>query len=236
MVCISLIIPVWRDTAALESLLQQLNALGWPLAEIIVVDGEHCIDNEQLCARHQASYMVSERGRGRQQNAAARLATGDWLWFVHADAVLLPEAFDHLQQVANSAAAGGYFSFLLQPPRTYWHAWLEAAVALRCRLHMMVYGDQALFVQREAFLSAGGFAEQPLFEEVTLVKALRARGGLVCAGAGVQVATRRWERDGWLLRSISNRLLATAYALGVSANTLHRWYTSGHETKEQAHD
>ena len=116
MACISLIIPVWRDTAALESLLQQLNALGWPLAEIIVVDGEHCNDNEQLCARHQASYLVSERGRGRQQNAAARLATGDWLWFVHADALLLPEAFDHLQQVANGAAAGGYFRFRLQPP------------------------------------------------------------------------------------------------------------------------
>ena len=233
---ISLIIPVWRDTAALESLLQQLKALGWPLAEIIVVDGEHCNDNEQLCARHQASYLVSERGRGRQQNAAARLATGDWLWFVHADAVLLPEAFDHLQRVANSAAAGGYFSFRLQPPRTYWHAWLEAAVALRCRLHMMVYGDQALFVQRQLFHQLGGFAEQPLFEEVALVKMLRTSGGLVSAGEGVQVATRRWERDGWLLRSISNRLLATAYALGVSANTLHRWYTSGHETKEQAHD
>ena len=97
---------------------------------------------------------------------------------------------------------------------------------------MMVYGDQALFVQREAFLSAGGFAEQPLFEEVALVKVLRASGGLVCAGEGVQVATRRWEHDGWLLRSISNRLLATAYALGVSANTLHRWYTSGHGRKE----
>ena len=232
MACISLIIPVWRDTAALESLLQQLNALGWLLAEIIVVDGEHCIDNEQLCARHQASYMVSERGRGRQQNAAAGVATGDWLWFVHADAVLLPQAFDHLQQVANGAAAGGYFRFRLQPPARYWHAWLEAAVALRCRLHMMVYGDQALFVQREAFLSAGGFAEQPLFEEVTLVKVLRARGGLVCAGEGVQVATRRWEHDGWLLRSISNRLLATAYAMGMPANTLHRWYTSGHGRKE----
>lgn len=232
MACISLIIPVWRDTQALQHLLQQLKALSWPLAEIIVVDGEDCAENVKLCSSLQVQYLVCQRGRGQQQNAAARVATGDWLWFVHADAVLLPEAFGHLQQVANGSVGGGYFRFRLQAPARYWHAWLELAVALRCRLGMMVYGDQALFVQREVFHQLGGFAAQPLFEEVALIKALRARGALVCAGDGVLVSTRRWERDGWLLRSISNRLLATAYAFGLSADRLHRWYTSGHDCKE----
>jgi len=233
---VSLIIPVWRDSQALAALLQQLSALSWPLAEVIVVDGEHNLDNEQLCQQHRARYLVSARGRGRQLNMAARQASGDWLWFVHADAVLLPQALQNLQRVAAGSARAGYFRFRFQPPHRYWHRWLELAVALRARLSMMVYGDQALFVECQAFHDAGGFAEQPLFEEVALVKALRAGHGLQCAGDGVLVSTRRWDGDGWLQRSLSNRLLATAHMLGIPAARLHRWYTSGQARKEQANE
>lgn len=235
-IAVSQIIPVWRDSVALAALLQQLSALPWSLAEVIVVDGEHNSDNEQLCRQHGVRYLVSERGRGRQLNTAARQASGNWLWFVHADAVLLPQALPNLQLVASGSARAGYFRFRFQPPRRYWHRWLEAAIALRASLSMMVYGDQALFVQRSAFHQAGGFAEQPLFEEVALVKALRANAGLRCAGDGVLVATRRWDNDGWLRRTLSNRMLATAHLLGVSAATLHRWYTSDRNRKEQAND
>lgn len=235
-IAVSLIIPVWRDSVALAALLQQLSVLPWSLAEVIVVDGEHSLHNEQLCRQYRARYLVSERGRGRQLNTAARQASGNWLWFVHADSVLLPQALPNLQQVASGSARAGYFRFRFQPPHRYWHRWLEAAIALRVRLSMMVYGDQALFVQRTAFHQAGGFAEQPLFEEVALVQALRASGGLRCAGDGVLVATRRWDSDGWLRRTLSNRMLATAHLLGISAATLHRWYTSGRARKEQANE
>jgi len=225
-VVVSLIIPVWRDSEALADLLQQLRLLHWQLLEVLVVDGEHCADNERLCAQHQARYLVSDRGRGRQLNAAAQLARGDWLWFVHADAVLLPEALNKLHTVAAGSVSGGYFRFRFQPPRRYWHGFLEAAIVLRSRVGIP-YGDQSLFVQRETFHDIGGYTEQALFEEVALVKALRRRGRLPCAGDGVLVSARRWERDGWLRRTLSNRLLATAYMLGVPAATLQRWYTSG---------
>ncbi len=223
MVTVSLVIPIWRDTEALARLLQQLRVLAWPLPETIVVDGEHCAANEQLCAVHQARYLVSSRGRGWQMNAAAKVTSADWLWFAHADAVLLPEAMDNLQRVAASTATGGYFRFRFQPPRRYWHGWLEFAIALRCRSGI-AYGDQALFVQREVFQQIGGFAEQALFEEVALVKTLRRRGRLRCAGDGVLISTRRWDRDGWIGRTINNRLLATAYLLGFPAEVLARWY------------
>jgi hypothetical protein len=86
------------------------------------------------------------------------------------------------------------------------------------------YGDQGLFVARTAYDAVGGFADTPLFEEVPLVRKLRKRGSFAQVAASIGVSPRRWERDGWLQRSIGNRLLALAYTLGVPPRRLARRY------------
>ena len=40
------------------------------------------------------------------------------------------------------------------------------------------------------------------------------------------VSARRWERDGFVRRTLRNRALALGFALGVHARTLARWYRS----------
>jgi hypothetical protein len=42
--------------------------------------------------------------------------------------------------------------------------------------------------------------------------------------AALTVSSRRWERDGWLRRSLHNRRLAIAFAMGVAPETLARDY------------
>jgi hypothetical protein len=41
------------------------------------------------------------------------------------------------------------------------------------------------------------------------------------------VSPRRWERDGWIRRSLMNRLLALGFALGVAPDRLARMYRHG---------
>ena len=100
-------------------------------------------------------------------------------------------------------------------------AWL---VNLRVSLGGIPYGDQGIFVRRDAYLKCGGFTHQPLFEEVTLVRKLRARGRFRILAEPIGVSPRRWERDGWIRRSLANRRLALAYLCGQTAQQLATRY------------
>jgi hypothetical protein len=42
--------------------------------------------------------------------------------------------------------------------------------------------------------------------------------------ADIGVSPRRWERDGWIRRTVGNRLLALGHALGIPPHRLARRY------------
>jgi rSAM/selenodomain-associated transferase 2 len=220
---ISVIVPTWRDDAALARLLAQLAALDPRPQEIIVVDGAEDAATRALVAQAGARYLASAPGRGLQLNAGARAATGALLWFVHADAGVPPGATAALRAACERGADGGHFRFRFDGAPRAAKRLLEACIAARCRFGM-VYGDQALFVTRAAWDAAGGFADEPLFEEVPLVRALKARGRFEALALEVTVSARRWERDGYLWRTLQNRLLALGAALGVPPRRLASWY------------
>jgi len=88
----------------------------------------------------------------------------------------------------------------------------------------MVYGDQGIFVRRDVYFELGGFAEWPLFEETRLVRRARSRGTFRVLPRSLGVATRRWERDGWLKRTLHNRWLALRFALGARPEALAASY------------
>ena len=88
----------------------------------------------------------------------------------------------------------------------------------------MVYGDQAIFATRAAYAATPGFAAAPLFEEVPLVRGLRRVGRFAAVSDVIEVSPRRWERDGYLQRTLVNRMLALGYSLGISPERLASWY------------
>ncbi|HET7131675.1 MAG TPA: hypothetical protein VFJ95_05470, partial [Gammaproteobacteria bacterium] len=53
---------------------------------------------------------------------------------------------------------------------------------------------------------------------------LRARGTFRVLPMAIAVATRRWERDGWLERTVHNRWLALRFALGERPEALAARY------------
>lgn len=224
---IAVVIPVHDDTPALALLLMTVEA--WPMApaELIVVAESDDVTLREACERRGWVFLVTPGTRGRRLDYAARSTNAAVLWFLHADTEPPADGLAAIAAAIASGASGGCFAFRFQGPRTWYKRLLEALIALRIRCGGVAYGDQGLFVSRGAYRDSGGFADQALFEEVGLVQALRSRGRFRALAEPIGVATRRWERDGWLRRTVQNRWLALRYALGTPPAELALAYRRG---------
>ena len=219
---IAVVIPVLGDAAELDALLAQLEAQ--QPEEILVVAGSADAAVVAVCDGHACEYIEAPANRGAQLDAGARRARAAVLWFVHADAQLPDDALAVIAAAIRDGAESGCFRFAFQGPTTWYKSLLAQLVALRIRCGGMVYGDQGIFTRRDVYLELGGFAEWPLFEEVRLVRRLRARRTFRVLPRVLAVATRRWERDGWLRRTLHNRWLALRFALGGRPDALAATY------------
>ena len=220
---LSVVIPVLGDTDAVLKLVNTLANMPARPDEIIVVDGGASDDCRTCCKETGVHYLASEPGRGRQLAAGARRASGKWLWFLHADAEPDLDSAEAIRRSLANGRVGGWFRFRFANVDHWLARLLAGLVNLRCRFGIP-YGDQGLFMSAAAYREAGGFPPDPLFEEVPLVKALRRLGRFEALPLSLGVSPRRWQRDGWLRRSLSNRQLALAYMLGAPPAKLAQRY------------
>jgi len=232
---ISLVIPVRGDHRTLRDLLERMRRTPSEPFEVIVVDGGddgESVATASVCEHYDCIRLRTRPGRGHQLHAGAMRAGGDAIWFLHADAEPVPEALDRIRERIEAGAVGGYFRFQFSGDNTWYKSLLAMLINLRCRFGIP-YGDQGLFILRNAYPETPGFADSPLFEEVQFVRGARAAGRFERVDTPLGVSTRRWERDGWLRRTINNRMLACAYMFGVSPTRLARRY-DGRQDKRPA--
>ena len=222
---LSAIIPVLSDLPALVQLLDCLDSSGNGPEQTVVIDGSASSACKRICTERQCLYLALEPNRGRQLDAGAAAASGDVLWFLHADSVPSANAADLIRRRVEAGYIGGYFGFTFTGPQSWYKKALSASINLRARIGIP-YGDQGLFVARNVYHQSAGYTPTPLFEEVHLVKSLRRMGQFGPVDATIGVSPRRWERDGWVRRTLSNRLMAMAYMAGVSPQRLARYYHS----------
>jgi len=220
---VSVVVPAYRDNDALLALLPSLHKLLREQDEIVVVDGDNDAVCRELCDEHVATYINSEPCRGLQLDTGARAANGDILWFLHADSVPHEDSLPAIHSQIAAGANGGYFRFRFTGPERWYKSFLERAINWRSR-NGIPYGDQGLFANAQSYRAVGGFAHEPLFEEVGLVTKLRAQGEFAPVEASIGVSPRRWERDGWVRRTLHNRLLAIGHKLGIQPARLARRY------------
>lgn len=219
---ISIVVPVLNDAAALGSLLRDCRALFGDV-EVIVSDGGSDDEPDAVCRRHGARLVRGAPGRGPQLNRGAAAASGDVLWFVHADSTLHGDSLGAIRgALRRSGAAGGAFRFSLAAPHWY-KPLLDLAVNLRSRLLAMPYGDQAFFVRREAFEAMGGFPNVAILEDADFFRRLKRHGGGILLPQPVGVSARQWEADGFLRATARNLFVLAAGRLGVPPERLARW-------------
>ncbi len=221
---LSIVIPVLNDAEPLQRLLATIRPD--PRVDIVVVNGGAPDDRlTAICRRPDVRLVTSAPGRGRQMNAGASASAGRWLVFLHADTQLPPEWLDEIRRAGTvPAVVGGSFRFRLDS-RAWQARLIERAVGWRVRWLDLAYGDQALFVRRDVFDAMGGYREWPLMEDVDFVRRLREAGKLYHSAQPVLTSARRWEHDGWWLRSVRNVLLQALFFAGVSPERLADWYS-----------
>ncbi len=159
-------------------------------------------------------------------NRGAREAAGSVLLFLHADVVLPPKAGTLIREVlADNEVAGGWFRIrtTVPPGSGCLYRVLVSMANWRSRFGRYPYGDQAIFLRRRVFEKMCGFAEIPLMEDIEFSRRLRREGRLARIGACVEVSGRRWERS-LFKNAVKLKLLPLLYRLGVSPETLTRFY------------
>ena len=164
--------------------------------------------------------VASRCGRATQLNAGARVATGEVLLFLHADTWLPPGSLHAIiEAVGDPRVVGGGFRLRFNEPGALLRVIAGYATA-RSMLRGVHYGDQAMFVRRQAFEDLGGFPEIPLFEDLALSKALRRRGRVVTLPLPVITSARRLGRGGVVRTAARFAWLKIRYALGADPERL----------------
>jgi rSAM/selenodomain-associated transferase 2 len=165
---VSVIIPVLNEAERIESAIDRAWQAG--ADEVIVVDGGSEDDTTQRAGNSRCRVITSARGRALQQNAGAKIATGDVLLFLHADTWLAPGAIDQVRSaMQRPSVVGGAFRQIIGARGAAYRV-IERGNALRVRLFGRAYGDQGIFVRREAFEQLGGFPDVPFLEDLLFMR------------------------------------------------------------------
>jgi len=223
---ISVVVPVYHESARINDLLAHLAALdGDGTIERIVVDGSPEMDTLAVIDDPGVIAVRSPKGRARQMNVGAEAASGDVLLFLHADTKLPLDAFTSiLGALENPAVVGGAFHVRFEPERFVLKAF-GFIDNWRCKLTRVPYGDQAIFVRRAYFERNGGFRHIPIMEDVELMRRIKRLGDPIrIIDAKVTSSARRWEREGLFYCTARNCILVGLFWLGVSPHTLKRFY------------
>lgn len=221
---ISIVVPVVNEAASIASCLEPLQPAREHGHEVIVVDGGSTDGTPSLAAPLADRVLESRRGRALQMNTGARAASGDVLWFLHADTRASAAAVTAVVEACRGGRrTWGRFDVRLDAPGPAFRI-IETTMNLRSRWTGIATGDQGIFVARRLFDSVGGYTELPLMEDIALSRALRDRTPPICLRQRLHASARRWLDNGvwrtvWLMWQ-----LRLAFFLGADPADLHRRY------------
>ncbi len=221
---ISIIVPTLNEGDGIAAALAALAPLREQGHEVIVVDGGSG-DGTPALARGAADRVVSApRGRASQMNAAAALARGAVLLFLHAD-TRLPENADAriLHGLAASGRAWGRFDARIEGESRLLPV-IAFFMNLRSRATGIATGDQAIFVRRDAFERAGRFPPLELMEDIALSSSLKRISRPLCIAEKVVTSGRRWERRGIVRTVLLMWRLRLKFFFGAAPASLARLY------------
>ena len=236
---ISIIIPILNEAETIEKLLEHLsqNSSKENIVEIIVVDGGSTDGSLKIASGRAQSRPIdlstaleetaivvlnSEKGRAKQMNTGSKVATGNILYFLHADS-FPPKDFD--QHIINEVEKGNLAGcFRLQFNHKHW--WLRLASWLT-QFHWRACrgGDQSQFITKTLFDEIGGFDESyVIYEDNMLINELYKRKQFTVINKKLKTSARRYEKHGiWKLQYHFWTIYVKKW-LGASADELYAYY------------
>lgn len=230
MIEISVIVPALDEEKLIEqTLCGILERRGEAKLEVIVADGGSR-DRTVAVAERYAKVVKTGRGRAQQLNGAAREATGEILFFVHADMELPPGAIAAVRRtILVEGYHGGGFSNVFSRHNARIKR-LGRVLGLRIRdndhaSNTIFFGDNGIFVRRAAFNACGGFHDMPIMEDYDFSTRLRRRHRSVrILSPRLVVSPRRHEGVGFLRTRLQWIIIHLLFQLGCPPRLLARMY------------
>lgn len=247
---ISIIIPILNEAETISGLIEHLihNSSKKNISEIVIVDGGSTDASQDIVNQFVSSsdsdlsesyreagpetssglphqlikLIVSAKGRAKQMNLGAKHATGDILYFLHADS-LPPKDFDQL--IINEVDKGNLAGcFKMKFDNNHW--WLRL-VGLLTQLPWKACrgGDQSQFITKSLFEDLNGFDESySVYEDYELINKLYQKKQFVVIQEFLTTSARRYDANGiWKLQYHFLTIYIKKW-FGASAQELHRYY------------
>lgn len=191
--------------------------------EIVVVDA-HSPDGTATEAQQAGAHVVHcpHKGRAVQLNYGAHEATGDILYFLHADSYPPAGFSQEIRAAVQQGHGAGCYRLAFDHPSWFLkiNAWFT-----RFRLKVFRFGDQSLFVRRDIFTAIGGYREDMLvLEDQEITRRLGRVARFQILPGPIVTSARKYRENGvWRLQSIYY-LLTTMYRLGASQQRMVDMY------------
>lgn len=221
---ISIIIPVLNESVHISTLLDHLaaNSSTANIKEIIVVDGGST-DNTIALAKAKGAIVIScEKGRAKQMNTGAKVATGALLYFLHAD-TYPPKNFDlYILNAYKHNISSGCFRMKFNTSKKFlqFFAWFS-----RINLKLCRGGDQSLFILKVLFQKTGGFNESYIiYEDTEFIGRLYKISNFKVLPQHVITSARKYDQLGSLKLQYHFAVIHLKNLLGFGPDHLYKYY------------
>jgi len=222
---ISIIIPTLNEAQNISRLLTYLLQFSMDVVkEIIVVDGGSTDGTIEIVKRNGAVACCAKiRGRGAQLAEAARLASGEILYFVHADTIPPNTYVEDILKAVQAGYHFGCYRYEFDSPHKllFINSWFTRLPFMWCR-----GGDQSLFIQHTFYRNIGGFdASKPIMEDFDiLVRGKKAGGRFKIIPKNVVVSARKYQENLYLRVNFANLVVYNMWKLGYSSTAIKNMY------------
>ncbi len=221
---VSVIIPTLNEARHIGGLVSFIRkAGGESVAEVIVVDAQSTDGTAEVARHAGAVLLVSDvPSRAVQMNLGARYATGDVLYFVHADVKIVPSFVEDITRAVAAGWSAGCYRFAFDSNKMILkiNSYFTRFDRMMCR-----GGDQTMFVIREVFDKLHGFdTDFTIMEEYEFIGRLRKHYTFGIIPKSVKVSARKYETNSWLRVQVANLTAFMMFFLKRKPSSIKAFY------------
>ena len=217
---ISIIIPTFNEEKNIGDLITYLQrCVKHKPAELLVVDGGSTDSTCEIVKSTGAKLVHAPKpGRSKQMNYAASVATGDILYFVHADTQPPKDFYSAITTQINADNEAGCFTSIFD-----WnHPFLRFCNFFsRLPFWFCRGGGQTLYVKKSLFNKLNGFDETMiLMEEYEFISRLKKASSFAIIKKNAVTSARDYRKNGAVRLQLIYSVVFLMYALGMSQNKM----------------